>query len=97
MEHIITELSKYLIILLMMLFTFQCFTIFRKHDLEDKYQVLRKQIVLMLFMNFVAYGVLYMKTKETNMIFPEHTGYKEYKRNLYQLRKLERHTTDIDG
>ena len=68
MEHIITELSKYLIILLMMLFTFQCFTIFRKHDLEDKYQVLRKQIVLMLFMNFVAYGVLYMKTKETNMI-----------------------------
>lgn len=56
MEHIITELSKYLIIIVMILFTFQCFTIFGKHDLEDKRQVLRKQIVLMLFLNVVAYG-----------------------------------------
>ena len=69
METVISELSKYLIIILMILYTFQCFTIFRKHDLEDKRQVLRKQIVLMLFMNFVAYAVLYMKTQEINMIF----------------------------
>lgn len=68
MEHIITELSKYLIIIVMILFTFQCFTIFGKHDLEGKRQVLRKQIVLMLFLNVVAYGVLYMKTEEPNMI-----------------------------
>lgn len=69
METVISELSKYLIIILMILYTFQCFTIFRKHDLEDKRQVLRKQIVLMLFMNFVAYAVLYLKTQEINMIF----------------------------
>lgn len=69
METIITELSKYLIIILMILYTFQCFTIFRKHDMEDKRQVLRKQIVLMLFMNLVAYAVLYMKTQEIRMIF----------------------------
>ncbi|NCB92153.1 MAG: FtsW/RodA/SpoVE family cell cycle protein [Clostridia bacterium] len=69
MENIITELSKYLIIILMILFTFQCFTIFKKHSLEDKRHVLRKQIVLMLFMNFVAYAVLYMKTQDMNLIF----------------------------
>lgn len=69
METVISELAKYLIIILMILYTFQCFTIFRKHDLEDKRQVLRKQIVLMLFMNFVAYAVLYLKTQEIHMIF----------------------------
>lgn len=53
----------------MVLFTFQCFTIFKKHNLEDKRQVLRKQIILMLFMNFVAYAVLYLKTQDMKMIF----------------------------
>ena len=52
----------------MILYTFQCFTIFRKHYEEDKRHVLRKQIVLMLFMNFVAYAVLYLQTEDTNMI-----------------------------
>lgn len=52
----------------MILFTFQCFTIFRKHDLEDKRQVLRKQIILMLFMNFIAYAVLYIQTEEMKYI-----------------------------
>ena len=53
----------------MVLFTFQCFTIFRKHDLEDKYHVLRKQIILMLFMNFIAYAVLYIQTEEIKFLF----------------------------
>lgn len=69
METIITEVSKYLIIFLMMLFTFQCFTIFRKHDLEDKRSVLRNQIILILFMNFIAYAVLYIQTEEIKMLF----------------------------
>ena len=68
MTNVISELSKYLIIILMILYTFQCFTIFRKHYEEDKRHVLRKQIVLMLFMNFVAYAVLYLQTEDTNMI-----------------------------
>lgn len=69
METIITEVSKYLIIFLMVLFTFQCFTIFRKHDQEDKYQVLRRQIILMLFMNFIAYAVLFIQTEEIKFLF----------------------------
>ena len=69
MENVITELSKYLIIMLMILYTFQCFTIFRKKDIEDKKHVLVKQIVLMLFMNLACYAVLFMKTEEMNMIY----------------------------
>lgn len=69
MENVITELSKYLIIILMILYTFQCFTIFRKKDIEDKKHVLVKQIVLMLFLNLVCYAVLFMKTEEMNMIY----------------------------
>ena len=53
----------------MVLFTFQCFTIFRKHDQEDKYQVLRRQIILMLFMNFIAYAVLFIQKEEIKFLF----------------------------
>lgn len=68
MKTVITEISKYLIIFTMIIFTFQCFTIFRKHDQEDKNQVLRRQIILMLFMNFIAYAVLYLQTEDIKML-----------------------------
>ncbi len=68
METIITELSRYLIIIIMILFTFQCFTIFRKHRIEDKKHVLRKQIILMLLLNFVSFAVLYMNSREIKYV-----------------------------
>lgn len=68
METIITELSRYLIIILMILFTFQCFTIFRKRREESKQYVLRKQIILMLLLNFVAFAVLYMNSREIKYV-----------------------------
>lgn len=69
MENIITELSKYLIIFMMLLYTFSCFTVFRKRDIEDQKNVFRKQILLTLFMNLVAYTVLYIQTEEIKMLF----------------------------
>ncbi len=68
METIITELSRYLIIILMILFTFQCFTIFQKRRPEDKKHVLRKQIVLMLLLNFVSFAILYMNSREIKYV-----------------------------
>lgn len=68
METIITELSKYLIIILMILFTFQCFAIFRKRREESKRYVLRKQLVLLLMMNFVAFAVLYMNSRDMRYV-----------------------------
>ena len=68
MENVITEVSKYLIILLMMIYTFSCFTVFRKRDIEDQKNVLRRQIVLMLFMNLVAYTVLFLQNNDMKML-----------------------------
>lgn len=52
----------------MILFTFQCFNIFRKDDIYEKRYVLRKQIVLLLFINLVSFGLLFMKTHDFRMI-----------------------------
>ena len=68
MENVITEVSKYLIILLMMIYTFSCFTVFRKRDIEDQKNVLRRQIVLMLFMNLVAYTVLFLQNNDMKIL-----------------------------
>ncbi len=68
MGRIVLEISKYFIIFLMILFTFQCFTIFCKEDEEDKRNVLRRQIVLMVFLNVVAYGVLYLNTRKPEYV-----------------------------
>lgn len=68
MESIITQLAKYLILIIMILFTFQCFNIFKKRDIEDKQHVLRKQIILILLFNLVSYGILYIKTNEFHMV-----------------------------
>ena len=68
MENVITEVSKYLIILLMMIYTFSCFTVFRKRDIEDQKNVLRRQIVLMLFVNLVAYTVLFLQDNDMKML-----------------------------
>ncbi len=68
METIITELSKYLILILMVLFTFQCFTIFRKRKPEDKQYVLRKQVILLLLLNLVAFLVLYMNSRDVRYL-----------------------------
>lgn len=68
MESIITQLAKYLIIIIMVLFTFQCFNIFKKHKKEEKQHVLRKQIILILLFNLVSYAVLYIKTQKFHML-----------------------------
>lgn len=68
MINIITELSKYLIVILMTLFTLQCFTVFKKSDEEDRKYALRKQIVTLLFLDTVAYLVMYLQTLDFNIL-----------------------------
>ena len=52
----------------MTLFTFQCFRIFKKKDEDDKKYVLRKQVILILFLNLVAFLVMYLQTMEIKML-----------------------------
>ncbi len=62
MLNIIVRLSKYLIVILMILFTYQCFSIFKKHGQEAREQVLHKQLVLTILLDIVTFGILFIQT-----------------------------------
>lgn len=69
MVNIIVELSKYIIILMMGVYTFSCFSIFVQEYIEDEKHVLIRQNVLMFLIQFMAYMVMYLKTNEQKLIF----------------------------
>lgn len=68
MVNVIVELSKYLIVIIMVLYTLQCFTMFKKRSEEKKKQMLRKQIMLTFFLDFTAFTVIYLKTEKFEVI-----------------------------
>ena len=61
MVNIIVELSKYLIIILIIMYTYLCFTIFGYHDMQRKQAMLRRQNVLMFLFHLIAFLVLYLE------------------------------------
>lgn len=69
MVNIIVELSKYIIIFLMAVYTFSCFSVFVQEYVEDEKHILIRQNVLMFFVQFLAYMVMYLKTKEQKLVF----------------------------
>lgn len=68
MTSLIIEISKYLIIILMALYTLQCFTVFRLRDDEARNYLFLRQNMLMFFMHFVAFMVLYLELTETTVL-----------------------------
>ncbi len=68
MINVIVELSKYLILTLMIIYTFHCFYTVRQQDEEEKNSMLRQQLILIFFMDFTAFLVIYLKTFDFNVI-----------------------------
>lgn len=68
MTNLIIQVSKYLIIVLMALYTFQCYTVFQKKDEEAKEYLFLRQNMLMFFMHFVAFTVLYLEKAENTIL-----------------------------
>lgn len=68
MTNLIIQVSKYLIIILMALYTFQCFTVFQKKDDEAREYLFLRQNMLMFAMHFVAYTVLYLEKPELSLL-----------------------------
>ena len=62
MINVIVELSKYLILTLMIIYTFHCFYTVRQQDEIERNELLRQQMVLIFFMDFTAFLVIYLKT-----------------------------------
>ena len=68
MVNIIVELSKYLLVILIILYTFQCFNVFSKKQERTKKRLMRKQLVLIVLMDTVAFLVIYLKTNDVRSI-----------------------------
>ena len=64
MTNLIVEVSKYLMILLMAIYTYANFRFFSFPDLERKRKVCARQNRAMFLLHFLAYVVMYLKTEE---------------------------------
>ena len=62
MMNVIVELSNYVILTLMIVYTFHCFYTVRQPDEENRNELLRQQLLLIFFIDFTAFLILYLKT-----------------------------------
>ena len=68
MTSLIIQVSKYLIIILMALYTLQCYTVFGKKDEDAREYLFLRQNMLMFAMHFVAFTVLYLQRTELTLL-----------------------------
>ncbi len=68
MVNIIVECSKYLMIILVTMYTFLCFSIFGYRDPDKKKSLLTRQNVLMFMLQLTAYLVMYLETEDLKLI-----------------------------
>ena len=61
MINVITELSKYVILTLMIVYTFHCFYMVWRQDEEEKRELLHQQLTMIFFIDFTAFLVIYLK------------------------------------
>lgn len=68
MENVIVELSKYLLLLLMLLFTLESFLVLKKKSENARLNIMRKQIIVMLVFDFLAFFVMFLQAEKLNLI-----------------------------
>lgn len=68
MINVMIEVSKYLMIFLMALYTYWNFSYFRFRDERGQIRVCRKQNAAMFLMHFVAYLILYLKSEDERIV-----------------------------
>ena len=69
MTAIITVIARYLMIVLIAVYTLQSFTVFRKKTEAERQPVYKSQLVEMLLLHFIAYVVMYLHTHDLLLIF----------------------------
>lgn len=69
MISIIVTLTKYMLILLMIVYTSQCFSVFSKKKEKTRRRVLRRQIALIILVLTIAFTAMFLQTKEIKMLF----------------------------
>lgn len=69
MANIVTECAKYFMIILIAIYTYQCFTVFGYEAKGDKQRVFRNQNRLMFMIHFMAFSGMYLQTGSIKMLF----------------------------
>ena len=68
MVNVMIEAAKYLMILLIMIYTYMNFHYFRYHDAWRQERVCRHQNVVMMLLHFIAFAVLYLKSDDDRVV-----------------------------
>lgn len=68
MINIIVEVSKYLMIIMMAIYTFDCFAVFNYLDHYTQKSILRRQNCMMYMIHFIAFLVMYLQSGEKKMV-----------------------------
>ena len=68
MVNVIVELSKYLMIILIAMYTYQSYTVFRHEAPARQKNIFRKQNTLMFLIHLTAYLVMYLKTNNLQIL-----------------------------
>ena len=68
MINVITELSKYVILTLMIVYTFHCFYMVWRQDEKEKKELLQQQLTMIFFIDFTAFLVIYLKSMDFKVI-----------------------------
>lgn len=68
MINMIVELSKYVILTLMVVYTFHCFYLVYKQNQEERNEILSKQLLFIFLMDFTAFLVIFLKTYDFQVI-----------------------------
>lgn len=69
MEFYITEISKYLIALILALYTLECFLVFRYPNDEKRNGIYIRQVILMSLLHFSCFLVICFETGELEYLF----------------------------
>lgn len=68
MVNLICEVSKYLCLIFMVLYTFKCFHIMMTNDEEKQNSRLNKQIVYVFIIHFLCYLILYLRLNDMKIL-----------------------------
>lgn len=68
MANIIIECAKYLMVILIVIYTFTCFSVFGYDDVEKKSRVLVQQSLLVFIIHFVAFAGMFFKTIDVKLL-----------------------------
>jgi len=69
MTNIFSLISNYIIIFLMGIYTFSCFSVFGKDNERVEKRILARQSSLMFIIHFIAFAVMFIHTNDMNFVF----------------------------